>query len=165
MPISVLAFNTIGEVESFVVNFHAQMHGPTRGHCNRGCEGIGLCGIWQAGHDAQMFAMAFVVSQVEIVELAAVVVTNEPCHLLIVFRFKLHDCLSSDTMRLLTPGHEGLSKRAADRVAAKEAKVSRAFNQAEDLTGPRRAQPLKLHGQLLRVEVFTNRRRRKTLLR
>ncbi len=62
--------------------------------------------------------MSAVTANVEVMELRAVVVTDKPGHLLEMLRFEFDKRLSRTRMGLLPPGHQRLTKEAANRFAA-----------------------------------------------
>ena len=105
-PVVVHAFDAIGEVESLVIHFDAQMHGLAGGDGDGRREGVGLRRVGHAGHHAQMFADGLVVREVEVVELGAVVVADQPGQLLEMFRLEFDDRGRAEAMRLLAARDE-----------------------------------------------------------
>ena len=151
---AVQALDPIGEVQPLVVDLDAEMHGPAGGNGDRRGESVGLGRVGRARHHAEMLAERFVVRKMEIMELRAVVVADEPRSLLEMLRLEFDDRGRAETMRLLTPGDERLRERAAERFAAKETQAARPRREAEDLLRPRRPQPLEVDRQLRRVEIL-----------
>ena len=82
------------------------MHGLAGGDGDGRREGVGLRRIRQAGHHAQVFADGFVVRDVEVMELCAVVIADQAGHLLKMFRLELDDRRRAVAMRLLTARDE-----------------------------------------------------------
>ena len=105
-----------------------------------------------------MLADGLVVRDVAVVELGAVVVADQPGHLLEVLGLELDDGRRAVAMRLLPPRDERLAEQAADRLAAEEAQMAGRAREAEELLRPRRAQPLEVDGQLRTIEVSRRRR-------
>src|SRR5512143_728377 len=91
---------------------------------------------------------------VQIVELAAVVVADQAGHLLVTVGFELHDGLGVIAVRLLSPGHERLPEMAAQRFAAVKAEKAGASGEAKQLFRPRGAQPLKIQRKSRTFEVL-----------
>ena len=89
-----------------------------------------------------------VVRDVEVMKLRAVVVADEPGHLLKMFRLEFNDRGGAEAMRLLPARDERLPEQAADRFAAKEPQIAGARGEAENFLRPRRAQPLEIDRQL-----------------
>ena len=103
-----------------------------------------------------MLADGLVVRDVEVMKLRAVVVADEPSHLLEMLRLDLDDRRGAETVRLLTARDECLTKLAANRFAAVETQVTRTRCQAEELVRPRRSKPLKRERQRGVVEVIAD---------
>src|ERR1043166_5332653 len=112
-----------------------------------------------------MFPDGFIVREVEVMELGAVVIADEAGELLEMLRLKLDDGRRAVAMGLLTTRDQRLTEEAAKRLPTEEAEKSWAGREAEDLVRPRRAEPLEVDWQLGRVEIFTHERRRKLMHR
>ena len=104
--------------------------------------------------------MRLVVRDVEVVELRAVVVADEPGRLLEVLGLELHDGRRAEAVRLLAPRDQRLAEQAADRLAAVQPQVPGPRGQAEELLGLRRAQPLEVDRAAARASKSSRTRRR-----
>ncbi len=161
-PLPGAAFDPIGEAEAFVIYFDSQVHATVRRNRDRRRESVGLNLVRQAAHDAHVFADSRVVRDVEVVELAAVVVTDETRHLLEVLRLYLDSRRGAVAERLLTTCDESLAKLTADGFSPVQSKVAGTGGQAEELVRKWRAQPLKGRRQSRPIEVFAQVHRSET---
>ena len=105
-PVFVHTFDTIREVKPLVINLHPQMHRLADGDGDGRREGVGLRRVRRAGHHAQMFASLFIVRDVEVMKLRAVVVADQARHLLEMFRLEFHNGRGAKAMRLLAASDE-----------------------------------------------------------
>ena len=96
------------------------------GIANRRREHVGLHLIRQHVITRRCLPDGLVMRDVEVVELRAVVVADEPRHLLEVLRLELDDRRRAEAVRLLPPRDERLAELAADRLATVETQVTRA---------------------------------------
>jgi hypothetical protein len=69
-------------------------------------------------------------------------------------RFKLDDRCRAETMRLLTPGQQGLPKETAHRFAAIKPEKAGTRSETKEFLGPGRAQPLKIDRKPRPVELI-----------
>src|SRR5690242_18929415 len=88
-------------------------------------ERIGLSRVRDRGHDAQVFPKAFLMGNVDIVELRRVVVASDAGKLLKMTGLEFNDGGGGEAMRLLAPRDDGLPKETADRFAHNEATMAR----------------------------------------
>src|ERR1035437_7921038 len=103
------------------------MHRRSRGNPDRRAENIRLKLVGQTRHDTDVLTQLRVVRDVEVVKLAAVVITDQAGHLLEPVRLELHHRRGAEAVRLLAPGDQGLPEEAAQRLAAVKAQMSGAF--------------------------------------
>src|SRR5687768_10842456 len=101
---------------------------------------------------------AFVPREVEIVELAAVVVADQSCHPLEVLWLELDDRRCAEAVGLLAARDERLREHAADRLAAVEPQMARTHLQAEQVFRPRSSQPLEVDRQYSLTELLSDHR-------
>src|SRR5581483_10595415 len=106
-----------------------------------------------------------IVGDVEVVELAAVVIADESGHLLEAVGVEVDHGGGAVAVRLLSARHERLAEEAADGLAAVEAQVPGTLGEAEELLGVRRAEPLEVERQSGAVEILALGRRRKLVRR
>jgi hypothetical protein len=79
-----------------------------------------------------MFAEGLVVREVEVVELGAVVVADQPGELLEMLGLELDDRRGAEAMGLLAAGDEGLPVQAAQRFASEQSQKTGPRGEAED---------------------------------
>src|SRR5579864_6376308 len=120
MPVVIRAFDTVGKVESLVINLDAQMHRFAGGDRDRRRESVSLGRIRQAGHHAQVFADTFLPRDVEIVELRTVIVADQAGQMLEMLRFELDDGRFAEAMRLLPPRDQRLPEETANCLSAEK---------------------------------------------
>ncbi len=120
-----------GEAEAFVVDFHAQLDAAV-GDRDRCGEGVGLRRIGQRRHHPDVAADFVVVADMEIMELGAVVISDQPRRLLEMLGREVHRARCRIAEILLAPRDQRLGEQAADRLAAEQAEMAGARGQAED---------------------------------
>ena len=146
-----------GKAQALEIDLYAQLDraGDQR---DFGGEAVGLRAVGIAAHHPQVLADRVVVADVQIVQLGAIVVADQPSGLLEVLRLEVQHGGGRVAVRLLATGDQRLGEHAAQALAAMETQGSRLGAEAEDLFGIGRPQPLEVDGQLGLVEVRAHRR-------
>src|ERR1041385_8439808 len=96
-------------------------------------ECVGQRGVWYRGHDAQMFPNHFIVGNIQIVKLRAIVVADEAREMLKMLRLEFEDGGSGKAVRLLTTSNKRLAEETSNCFAPEEAKVAGTSSQTQKL--------------------------------
>src|SRR5579871_4018229 len=98
-------------------------------------------------------------------ELRRVVIQKKARGVLKMLRLELHVRRGREAMRLLPAGDQRLLELAPQGFSAEETQEATPLGKAPEPLGIGRAQPLKLNGQLRRIEIRADRRRRERVRR
>ena len=105
-------------MKALAIDLDAQLHGNIRRNRERSRERIRLRLVGQSRHHPHVLAARLVRRDVQVVELGAVVVTDQARHMLEMPRLELDSRRCAVAVRLLPPRDERLPERAAHRFAS-----------------------------------------------